>query len=696
MKCLSVTVFLWFALIIIPQLLTAQCVYISEYIEGSSYNKCIEIYNGTGAPLDLAAGGYELRLYSNGGTVANTTLVLSGTVAAGDVYVVCNSSAAAAFLAEADITSGVANFNGDDAIELVNSGGRLDVFGQIGVDPGSSWPGGSCNTENSTLTRSTSLLCPSFDGNSAFDASTEWDCHPQDDASNLGSHLGGSATITANQFEFPGSIYTAEVTNRTFTITVCATDGSNTETTYSNPINLIDNSSTATYTVSPSTSVTPTNGCTEFSITPTSTGDLNFDFGNSDFTNITHGVITVVDRIGSLNFQMINPCGNDGQNEFISFSTNVELNINNIGLGSRTLFTNDDLLYYWGNQAVSNYVNPTTGNNFTGATNNFSILDPADAANATIINNRITELNNAATTGPNACSGPIFVSVPSSGVIPANSTVVFFLGAGDAGGFDNAATHLDFSDPSHCAQTYYAIFGDGNATGGYFSNSSSRVASLILNGQVYQQDYTPSTGEAGYFFSGDSYQSNGPCVPTQDFLLSTELLYFYGSVLENEHRLFWEIEQQEDHLSYDVQRSADGLNFQTIGSQYANSALIYNARDEQPLSGLNYYRLRILLQDGTEAFSPIIALQGREMATQWSIYPNPSRDVLQLHFEQAPDAPIHYQMINSLGQTVQQSSIEVPQTLQTLPVAALPAGAYLLRLSLQGRTYTRQVLLVRE
>ena len=40
--------------------------FISEYVEGSSNNKAIELFNGTGAPVDLAAGGYQLQLYFNG------------------------------------------------------------------------------------------------------------------------------------------------------------------------------------------------------------------------------------------------------------------------------------------------------------------------------------------------------------------------------------------------------------------------------------------------------------------------------------------------------------------------------------------------------------------------------------------------------------------------------------------------------
>ena len=58
-------------LVFVPLGVTAEAappteLFMSEYIEGSSFNKAIEIYNGTGAPVDLEAGGYTLELYSNG------------------------------------------------------------------------------------------------------------------------------------------------------------------------------------------------------------------------------------------------------------------------------------------------------------------------------------------------------------------------------------------------------------------------------------------------------------------------------------------------------------------------------------------------------------------------------------------------------------------------------------------------------
>ena len=110
---------------------------ISEYIEGSSNNKYIEIFNGTSAPIDLS--NYQIRLYSNGNSSPNVTNTLSGFLADSDVVVYSNSSAT--IYGGSSINLGTMSFNGDDAIELYNTvtGMSVDIFGVIGCDPGSQW-----------------------------------------------------------------------------------------------------------------------------------------------------------------------------------------------------------------------------------------------------------------------------------------------------------------------------------------------------------------------------------------------------------------------------------------------------------------------------------------------------------------------------------------------------------------------------
>ena len=162
--------------------------FFSEYIEGSSNNKALEIYNVTGSAIDLAAGSYSIEIYSNGNTSPSTTIALTDTVADGDVYVVADDGAAPAILAETDQTSTASFFNGNDAVVLKKGSAIIDVIGQVGYDPGSEWGSGNQSTRNNTLRRKASVCQGDTDETDAFDPSLEWDGFAQDTFGGLGTH----------------------------------------------------------------------------------------------------------------------------------------------------------------------------------------------------------------------------------------------------------------------------------------------------------------------------------------------------------------------------------------------------------------------------------------------------------------------------------------------------------------------------
>jgi predicted extracellular nuclease len=170
--------------------------FFSEYIEGSSNNKALEVYNGTGAPVNLAAQNYNVQMYFNGSSTAGLTINLTGTVGNDDVHVLAHEMANPAILAQADQTGGGGWFNGDDAVVLRRGSTIVDVIGQIGVDPGTEWGSGLQSTADNTLRRKTTIEVGDADGNDPFDPAAEWDGFPTDDSSDLGSHTlsgGGDA-----------------------------------------------------------------------------------------------------------------------------------------------------------------------------------------------------------------------------------------------------------------------------------------------------------------------------------------------------------------------------------------------------------------------------------------------------------------------------------------------------------------------
>ena len=142
-----------------------KTIFISEYAEGSSNNKYLEIYNGTDAAVDLT--GLAFPNVSNAPTVAGeyeywNTFPAGASVAPGDVYVIAHGSADAAILAEADHTFTYLS-NGDDGFCLVvgveGNYTILDCIGDWNGDPGAGWEvaGVADATKDLTLQRKAGL-----------------------------------------------------------------------------------------------------------------------------------------------------------------------------------------------------------------------------------------------------------------------------------------------------------------------------------------------------------------------------------------------------------------------------------------------------------------------------------------------------------------------------------------------------------
>ncbi len=176
---------------------TGTDLFISEYIEGSSNNKALEIYNATGETVDLS--NYAFWRISNGGDWAEgeaNAVVLEGSLADGEVFVVCNSSASPEIQAVSDmIGSSATYYNGDDAIGLARKLGDnwflIDKVGDEGPDPGSGWvvAGVPHATVEHTLIRKKTVVRGNLDWSvSAGTTSTnsEWFIATQDYIVNLG------------------------------------------------------------------------------------------------------------------------------------------------------------------------------------------------------------------------------------------------------------------------------------------------------------------------------------------------------------------------------------------------------------------------------------------------------------------------------------------------------------------------------
>ena len=157
---------------------------ISEYIEGTSFNKAIELYNGTGAEVDLSQ--YTLRTHTNGSATSTQRVNLSGTLANGKTFVLYHRDANDDIKSKGDLeNSTVINFNGNDPVVLLKGETIIDSIGQVGNS--------NDFAKDVTLVRNSNVLTGDTNILDAFDWNKEWRNLGTNDSSNLGTHtLSGS------------------------------------------------------------------------------------------------------------------------------------------------------------------------------------------------------------------------------------------------------------------------------------------------------------------------------------------------------------------------------------------------------------------------------------------------------------------------------------------------------------------------
>jgi len=124
----------------------------------------------------------------------------------------------------------------------------------------------------------------------------------------------------------------------------------------------------------------------------------------------------------------------------------------------------------------------------------------------------------------------------------------------------------------------------------------------------------------------------------------------------------WDVENELNTAVYQVERSANGYDFNNIGTiqPKINNGGNENYRwpDLHPLSLTNFYRIKNIALDGSIQYSKIVKVidavqQGIEL------YSNPVTDgIIQLHFNQMPEGVYTVQMFTITGQLLMSKQLQ--------------------------------------
>ena len=218
---------------------------------------------------------------------------------------------------------------------------------------------------------------------------------------------------------------------------------------------------------------------------------------------------------------------------------------------------------------------------------------------------------------------------------------------------------------------------------GTAGSTGTLTAVGLITGQVYYVMFDGFAGdECGYALRVP--KGNG-------IILPIEMTSFTGKNLADVNRLTWTTVSEIEAEAFEVERSHNGMQFETIGKVIAkgNSQNLetYNFNDIEPIKGLNYYRLKMMDNDTTVNYSQTIDISnqgGGNDAQLFTFYPNPSIDFINYTVYSPERGEYRFEFIDIQGKVIKWETKTLEKGnnfIREQEVVTLADGLYILKVT---------------
>jgi len=163
--------------------------------------------------------------------------------------------------------------------------------------------------------------------------------------------------------------------------------------------------------------------------------------------------------------------------------------------------------------------------------------------------------------------------------------------------------------------------------------------------------------------------------------LPIELMIFRGENDGNYNQLYWKTSTEQNSDYFEVQKSADGTNFNRIGQVDAAGTSLqvrsYNFTDEVPYMGVSYYRLKMIDRDGSFSYSNIVAI-AIKLDDSIAVFPVPAQESLSIVYDSSNTGTVTINVVDAIGQMLVSRREGVTQGFNNfqLDISQLPVGSY--------------------
>lgn len=241
---------------------------------------------------------------------------------------------------------------------------------------------------------------------------------------------------------------------------------------------------------------------------------------------------------------------------------------------------------------------------------------------------------------------------------------------------------------------------------------STQPGKVVVMGNF---DVTPKTQSVSFPTSGTwyDYMDGSPFTATggpQSFTLQAgefriftnaqvavpvTLISFKGNAQEEGNYLVWNVGQERNVATYDVERSTDGNSFNAIGKVEANGSLQYSFLDRQASGAVTYYRIKMVDRDGSFEYSAIVSVHRNSIGQRLQIISNPFSGVLRYKVESGEAGTGLVVVSDMQGRELIRNKITLSRGINDMIIqesARLTGGMYLMKLVTGNQSISMKVI----
>ena len=211
-------------------------------------------------------------------------------------------------------------------------------------------------------------------------------------------------------------------------------------------------------------------------------------------------------------------------------------------------------------------------------------------------------------------------------------------------------------------------------------------------------DFSLQNGINSYYYIdaliGNTRTMSSPIWYTKNALVSLQLKSFTALLVNNNAIINFEVSNEQNILHYTIEKSLDGVNFSTmevVSNKFKNK---YTITDFAIASGISFYRLKTVLQNGKFEYSNVISINNSKSEFVFKAYPNPAKDYLNLNIKAIKKSNADLRIVDAYGRIVLQQKMIIEKGTQAmyLDIIKLTTGMYNVQCIIDGESFNQKFI----